>query len=144
MYFMVLGQQKVIIIRYILVNNFMFFRDPHFYWFLIDFGRPGASKNGALAPMARFQKKKMHKKRVSMAPRGPPGWGKNSGRCSKIASLELFYFNVDFPSVPGHHFGRFWMDLAWNVKIFNQILGINLGHRFARRPELACCFITRF
>ena len=28
--------------------------------------------------------------------------------------------------------------------IFNQILGINLGHCFARRPELACWFIAKF
>ena len=29
-------------------------------------------------------------------------------------------------------------------RIFNQILGINLGHRFARRPKQACCFIAKF
>ena len=28
-------------------------------------------------------------------------------------------------------------------RIFNQILGINLGHRFARRPKQACCFIAK-
>ena len=49
-------------------------------------------------------------------------------------------------SAPGHHFFGFLMDfdIQGFFLIFKQILGINLGHRLARHPELACCFITKF
>ena len=39
-------------------------------------------------------------------------------------------------------FWRILTPFSRNCSIFNQILGINLGHCFARRPELACSFIT--
>ena len=50
-------------------------------------------------------------------------------------------------SAPEHHFFGFIMDfdpLFKDLLIFNNILSINLGHRFARRPKQTCCFIAKF
>ena len=62
MYFVVLGLQKVTKNRYMLVKNFMFFRDLHFYLFLIDFGCPwGLQKWSLGATGARPGPKRVRK-----------------------------------------------------------------------------------
>ena len=91
-----------------------------------------------------------------------PSWAQNGGqnrasiakRLKKsirgahfLWSWKTTCFQDRFRNAPGHHFFGFLMDfdtLFKDLLIFNQILGINLGHRFARRPKQACCFIANF
>ena len=70
MYFVVLRLQKVIKNLYFLVMNFMFFRDPHFYWFLIDFGRPWGLQKSSLSVPVAFSKKKVLIQRLHLMRKG--------------------------------------------------------------------------
>ena len=109
MYFVVLDPSKSIKNRYIFVMNFMFFRDPPFYWFLIDFGGGWGSKNRAFPSLSRFQKKSANLKAPLDAPGTSRGALQTLQRRIRNATSIFHRFWIDF----GSHFGHIWSIPAW-------------------------------
>ena len=113
MYFVVLRLQKVIKNRYFLVMNFMFFRGPNFYWFLIDFGRPWGLQKSSLSVPVAFSKKKVLIQRLHLMRKGSKNlWRDPAGSlgCAWLVATMTRGSNfMDF----GRILNRFGTDFSW-------------------------------
>ena len=103
----------------------MFFRDPHFYRFLIDFGRPRGLQKWSLGARGAFstKKRKVPKKRVHIFQKGAKSLEKSIRGAHFLWSWKTTCFQYHFWSVPGHHFGWFWDHLvpkSWNSAWFSS------------------------
>ena len=125
MYFVVLRLLKVIENRYFLVMNFMVFRDPHFYRFSIDFGRPRGLQKSSLSVPVAFSKKKVLIQRLHLMRKG----SKNTSRASQIPLWEPTVSQDHCRNAPWHPFGRFGKGFGWLFIGFCIILG-GFRHRF--------------
>ena len=118
MYFVVLRLQKVIKNRYFLVMNFMVFRDPHFYRFSIDFGRPRGLQKSSLSVPVAFSKKKVLIQRLHLMLRAPKIAQPPS--CRKLSwSRPARYLAPKRP--PGHivlSLDRFVLHFGWILRHF--------------------------
>ena len=113
---------------------------PHFLRFWCDL----VPKSSILRAPWRPAGPKMAPKIAQVAPKV----------CKKVSGWKTFWGSsnqfapkVAFGAFLGTISSDFWWILTSVSRIFqnfNQILRINLGHRFTRRPKQASCFIARF
>ena len=120
MYFVVLDLQKVIKNRYILVMKFMFFPDPHFYWFSIDFWRPWGLQKWSLGatgarpgPKWDLPKSENGPKKVALAKRSIVGF-----HCSRFVGDPEFFNGYLWKRSPkgsprGAVLASFWLNFWW-------------------------------
>ena len=96
----------------------MFFRDPHFYWFLIDFGRPLDLQKSSLSVPVAFTKKKVLIQRLHLMLRAPKIAPHPS--CRKLSwSRPARYLAPKRP--PGHIvliLDRFVLHFGWILRHF--------------------------
>ena len=113
MYFVVLDPSKSIKNRYIFVMNFMFFRDPPFYWFLIDFVGPWGLQKSSLSVPVAFSKKKVLIQRLHLMRKGSKNlWRDPAGSlgCAWLVATMTRGSNfIDF----GRILNRFGTDFSW-------------------------------
>ena len=119
MYFVVLRLLKVIKNRYFLVMNFMVFRDPHFYRFLIDFGRPWGLQKSSLSVPVAFSKKKVLIQRLHLMRKGSKKF-----RPLPAGTLpEQTLARPGAEKASGSHFSRSWTDVDLEFHIDNFVQG---------------------